>query len=158
MGRPSFFSSNLISIMATFTEAPLLIASTESNLSDANGTKKSPSYQASTAISDRSSLPSQPLDTNNRITIIQNNFIGEGGTINIFSSNCNGSTVTKLDYVAETAEPMSSQPPLARQLAPVEYGCESVIFTGNTFGQHVMINIGSSNCTGAVKQTALPKF
>ncbi|KAG1812900.1 uncharacterized protein BJ212DRAFT_1588889 [Suillus subaureus] len=144
--------------MAIVTEAPLPPASTESNLSDANGTPKSPSYQASTVIADGTPLPSQPLDTNNRITIIQNNFIAEGATINIFSSNCNGSTVTKLDYVAGTAEPTSSYPPLARQLAPVEYGRESVIFNGNTFGQHVMINIGSDNCTGAVKQTALPKI
>ncbi|KAG1850906.1 hypothetical protein F4604DRAFT_1959275 [Suillus subluteus] len=136
--------------MATITEAPLLLASTES--------PKSPSYQASTVIADGTPIPSQPLDANSRITIIQNNFIAEGGTINIFSSNCNGSTVTKLDYVAGTAETTSSQPPLARQFAPVEYGPDSVIFSGNTFGQHVMINIGSQDCTGAVKQTALPKM
>lgn len=136
--------------MATVTqaesEAPLPCVSTESKLPDANGIP----------------LPNQLLDANNRITIIQNNFIAEGVTINISSSNCDGSTVTKLDYVAGvagTTEPTSSQPPLARQLVPlVEYGRESVIFNGNTFGQHVMINIGSHNCTGAVKQTALPKI
>ncbi|KAG1857314.1 hypothetical protein DFJ58DRAFT_913459 [Suillus subalutaceus] len=132
--------------MATVTEAAILLASTESNFSDG------------TPIADGTPIPSQPLDTNNRITIIQNNFIAEGATINIFSSNCNGSTVTKLDYVAGTAEPTSSHSPLARQLAPVEYGRESVILNGNTFGQHVMINIGSQDCTGAVKQTALPKM
>ncbi|KAG1850900.1 hypothetical protein F4604DRAFT_1969944 [Suillus subluteus] len=151
--------------MAIVTEAPLLLASTESNLSDE--TPKPPSYQASTAmIADGTPLPSQPLDTNNRITVIQNNIMAEGTTINIFSSNCNGSNssfkqaVTKLDYAAGISEPTtSSQPPtLARQLALVEYGRESVIFNGNTFGQHVMINIGSQDCTGAVKQTALPKI
>ncbi|KAG1907972.1 uncharacterized protein F5891DRAFT_1180990 [Suillus fuscotomentosus] len=117
------------------SEAPLPCVSTES---DANhGTP----------------LPNQLLDANKRITIFQNNLIAEGVTINISSSNCDGSTVTKLDYVAgiaRTTEPMSSQPPLARQLVPlVEYGRESVIFNGNTFGQYVMINIASHHCTGA---------
>ncbi|KAG1850896.1 hypothetical protein F4604DRAFT_1959270 [Suillus subluteus] len=140
--------------MVAVTQAPLL-TSTESSLSGTNGAPKSPSYQPSTAIVDGTP---PPMDANNRITIIQNNFIAEGGTINIFSNNCNGSTVTKLDYVAGTAEPTSSHSPLARQLTPVEYGRESVIFNGNTFGQHVMINIGSQDCTGAVKQTALPKI
>ncbi|KAG1791302.1 hypothetical protein EV424DRAFT_1355004 [Suillus variegatus] len=142
--------------MATVTqaesEAPLPCVSTESKLPDANGIP----------------LTNQLLDANNCITIIQNNFIAEGVTINISSSNCDGSSspfkqaVTKLDYVAGvagTTEPTSSQPPLARQLVPlVEYGRESVIFNGNTFGQYIMINIGSHNCTGAVKQTALPKI
>ncbi|KAG2103105.1 uncharacterized protein F5147DRAFT_654840 [Suillus discolor] len=105
-------------------------------------------------------LPNQMLDANNHITIFQNSFIAEGVTINISLSNCDSSTVTKLEYIAGiagTTEPMSSQPPLARQLVPLEYGRESVIFNGNTFGQYVMINIGSHNCTGAIKQTALPK-
>ncbi|KAG1880590.1 hypothetical protein C8R48DRAFT_767363 [Suillus tomentosus] len=116
------------------SEARLPCVSTESKLPDANGTP----------------LPNQLLDANNRITIIQNNFIAEGVTVNISSSNCDGSTVTKLDYVAGTTEPTFSQPPVARQLVPVEYSRESIIFTGNTFGQYVMINIGSHNCTGAV--------
>ncbi|KAG2103101.1 uncharacterized protein F5147DRAFT_706568 [Suillus discolor] len=130
--------------MATVTqesEAPLPCVSTES---DANGTP----------------LPNQLLDANKRITIFQNNVIAEGVTINISSSHCDGSSEFKLEYVAGvagTTEPTSSQPPLARQLVPVEYSRESVIFNGNTFGQYVMINIGSHNCTGAVKQTALPK-
>jgi hypothetical protein len=137
--------------MTAVTEAPPPRAPTGSNLPDANGTP----------------LPGQPLDANNRITIIQNNFIAEGVTINIFSSNCDGSSeffthpayhldssferaVTKLGrYVAGTAEPTFSQPPLARQLEPMEYGREIIILNGNTFGQHVMINIGSQNCTGA---------
>lgn len=158
MARPSVFISNPTSTMATVTqaesEAPLPCVSTESKLPDANGIP----------------LTNQLLDANNRITIIQNNFIAEGVTINISSSNCDGSSeffthityhlgspfkqaVTKLDYVAGvagTTEPTSSQPPLARQLVPlVEYGRESVIFNGNTFGQYIMINIGSHNCTGA---------
>ncbi|KAG1718965.1 hypothetical protein EDB19DRAFT_1837250 [Suillus lakei] len=125
--------------MATVTEAVLPCTSTESNLPDVNGTLKLPSHPAST-IADGTPLPSQPLDTKNCTTVVQNNFIAEGGTINIFSSNCNGSNspfqqaVTKLEYVAGTAEHRSSQPPLARQLAPVEYGRESVIFNSNTFG------------------------
>ncbi|KAG1823087.1 hypothetical protein EV424DRAFT_1346431 [Suillus variegatus] len=118
--------------MATATEAPLPSASTESNLLDVNGTPP----------------PNQVvLDANNSNTIIQNNIMGEGVTLNIRSSNCNGSSslfkqaVTKLEYVVGTAERTSSQPPMARQLVPVEYGRESVIFSGNTFGSH--------NCTGA---------
>jgi hypothetical protein len=62
--------------------------------------------------------------------------------------------VTKLGSqdIADTGEPASSQPPmLARQPEPVEYydGRENIILNGNTFGRHVMINIGSQYCTGA---------
>ncbi|KAG1812897.1 uncharacterized protein BJ212DRAFT_438593 [Suillus subaureus] len=89
------------------------------------------------------------------VIIIQNNHIAEGGTINILSSHCNGSTVTKLNYVAPTAEPTPLSPPLVNQPEPVEHGRESVVLSGNTFGECVMINVGSPNCTGAVKQTAL---
>ncbi|KAG2345796.1 hypothetical protein BDR05DRAFT_88771 [Suillus weaverae] len=82
-------------------------------------------------ISDKTPLPSQALNANNRITVIQNNFIAQGGTINIFSSNYSGSSsfftyptyhldsffqqgITELDYGAGTTEPTSSQPPLTR--------------------------------------------
>ncbi|KAG2057647.1 hypothetical protein BDR06DRAFT_189151 [Suillus hirtellus] len=129
--------------MATTTEAPLPSAPTESNLLDASGTP--PSNQV-------------VLDVNNSNTIIQNNIMGEGVTLNIRSSNCNSSTVTKLEYVVGTAEHTSLRPLLARWLVPVEYGRESIIFSGNTFGQYVMINIGSHNCTGAIKQTDLTKI
>ncbi|KAG1731932.1 hypothetical protein EDB19DRAFT_1831557 [Suillus lakei] len=96
-----------------------------------------------------SSLAGRPLDPNNRLIVIQNNHIAAGGTINIFSSNSYGSTVTKLEHVAaQPAEP-SPQRPLARQLAPVDYGRESVVFNGNTFGEHVVINVASPNSTGA---------
>ncbi|KAG1771546.1 hypothetical protein EDD22DRAFT_863577 [Suillus occidentalis] len=134
--------------MSTAIEAPLPRAPTsEFNLLDAQANES----QAS----DHSPLPCQPLHANSRITIIQNNFIAEGMTINIFSSNCHGSTVTRLyGDVAGTAsaEPTSSQlPMLARQSEPAEYrdGCENIILNGNTFGPHAMINIGSQHCTGA---------
>ncbi|KAG1850880.1 hypothetical protein F4604DRAFT_73135 [Suillus subluteus] len=92
---------------------------------------------------------------NNCIVIMQNNYIAEGGTINIFSSHCNGSTVTKLEHVTATAEPTPLEPPPATQAEPTEHGRESIVLSGNTFGECVMINVGSPNCTGAVKQTAL---
>lgn len=102
--------------------------------------------------------PGRPSDGNNRPSIvIQQNHIAEGVTINIHSSNSYGSTVTKLEHVAaQPAEPTSLQRPLTRQLAPVEYGREGVVFNGNTFGEYVVINIASPYSTGAVKQTALP--
>ncbi|KAG2137754.1 hypothetical protein BD769DRAFT_1638054 [Suillus cothurnatus] len=83
------------------------------------------------------------------IIIIQNNYIAEGGTINILSSYCNGSTVTKLNYVALTAEPTPLNPPLVSQPEPAEHGRESIVLSGNTFCECVMINVGSPNCTGA---------
>ncbi|KAG2144356.1 hypothetical protein DEU56DRAFT_754400 [Suillus clintonianus] len=95
---------------------------------------------------DGTPLPSltQPTpNPSNCVIIIQNNYIAEGGTINIFSSHCNGS------------KPTSSEPPLARQAEPVEHGGESIVLSGNSFGECVMINVGSPDCTGAVKQTAL---
>ncbi|KAG2345788.1 hypothetical protein BDR05DRAFT_960054 [Suillus weaverae] len=110
-------------------------------------------------MTDGTPLPSvkqpSPNPPNNCVIIIQNNFIAEGGTINILSSHCNGSTVTKLEHVTETAEPTPSEPPLVMEAEPAQRGHESIIFKGNKFGECVMINIGSPNCTGAIKQTAL---
>ncbi|KAG2042747.1 hypothetical protein BDR03DRAFT_944154 [Suillus americanus] len=100
-------------------------------------------------------LEQPTLNPNNCVIIIQNNYIAEGGTINILSSRSNGSTITKLNYVTTTAEPTPLQPPSARQAEPAEHGCESIVLSGNTFGECVMINVRSPDCTGAVKQTAL---
>ncbi|KAG1890946.1 hypothetical protein F4604DRAFT_1898623 [Suillus subluteus] len=112
-------------------------------------------------------LPGRPSDANRTGIIIQHNYIAEGVTINISSSNSYGSTVTKLEYAApKPAEPTSLQHPLTRQLAPVEYDRESIVISGNTFGEHMVINIASPYSTGAeiqelydslplVKQTAL---
>lgn len=141
--------------MSTATETPPPHAPTEFNLLNAqiNGSQAA----------DLSPLPCQPLHANSHVTIIQNNIIAEGTTINIFSSHCHGSTVTRLNCdVADTAEFTSSQPlpsMLARQSEPVDYrdSCESIVMNGNTFGPHVMINIGSQHCTGAVTQTVGPK-
>ncbi|KAG1739363.1 hypothetical protein EDD22DRAFT_922442 [Suillus occidentalis] len=133
--------------MSTAIEAPLPRAPTpEFNLLDAqaNGSQAA----------DPSPLPCQPLHTNRHVTIIQNIF-AENTTINIDSTNCHGSTVTRLYRdVAGTAsaESTSSQlPMLARLSEPVQYcdGRENIILNGNTFGSHVMINIGSHHCTGA---------
>ncbi|OAX36382.1 hypothetical protein K503DRAFT_772588 [Rhizopogon vinicolor AM-OR11-026] len=113
-----------------------------------------------TSSSDHTSIADDTLPLNvqptpsNCIIIIQNNCIAEGGTINIFSSNCTSSTVTKLDHVvAATKEPTLLQPPLTMQPEPVELGRESIVLSGNSFGECVMINVGSPNCTGAIKQT-----
>ncbi|OAX34061.1 hypothetical protein K503DRAFT_774937 [Rhizopogon vinicolor AM-OR11-026] len=113
-----------------------------------------------TSSSDRTSIADGTLPPNvqrtpsNCIIIIQNNCIAEGGTINIFSSNCTGSTVTMLDHVvAPTKEPTLLQPPLTMQPEPVELGRDSIVLSGNWFGECVMINVGSPNCTGALKQT-----
>ncbi|KAG2742967.1 hypothetical protein P692DRAFT_201795271, partial [Suillus brevipes Sb2] len=133
--------------MPTAIETPPPSAPTEFNLlgAEANGSQAA----------DPSPLPCQPLHANSHVTIIQGNFIAEGTTINIFSSNCHGSTVTRLYRdVADTAEFTSSQPlpsMLARQSEPVDYrdSRESIVLNGNTFGPHVMINIGSQHCTGA---------
>jgi hypothetical protein len=86
---------------------------------------------------------------------MQNNYIAEGGTINILSSRSNGSTITKLNHVTTTTEPTPLPPPLAREAEPEEHGHESIVLSGNTFGECVMINVGSPDCTGAIKQTAL---
>ncbi|KAG1771549.1 hypothetical protein EDD22DRAFT_1047404 [Suillus occidentalis] len=140
--------------MSTAIEAPLPRAPTsEFNLLDAQA-NGSPA-------ADPSPLPCQPLHTNRHVTIIQNIF-AENTTINIDSTNCHGSTVTRLHRdVAGTAgaESTSSQlPMLARLSEPVEYrdSRESIVMIGNTFGSHVMINIGSHHCTGAVTQTVSP--
>ncbi|KAG1850907.1 hypothetical protein F4604DRAFT_1934266 [Suillus subluteus] len=125
-------------------------------LQDASATPRPPSRHE---LTDGTPLPSvkqsSPNPPNNCIVIIQNNYIAEGGTINIFSSHCNGSTVIKLEHVTATAEPTPLKPPPATQAEPAEHGRESIVLSGNTFGECVMINVGSPNCTGAVKQTAL---
>ncbi|OAX34068.1 hypothetical protein K503DRAFT_473199 [Rhizopogon vinicolor AM-OR11-026] len=104
-------------------------------------------------------LPSnvQPTTTSsNCIIIIQNNCIAEGGTINIFSSHCTSSTVIKLVHVvAPTTEPTLLQPPLAMQPESVVHARDNIVLSGNSFGECVMINVGSPNCTGAIKQTVL---
>ncbi|KAG1831827.1 hypothetical protein EV424DRAFT_1342793 [Suillus variegatus] len=74
--------------------------------------------------------PGQPLDPNNHAIVIQNNYIAEGVTININSSNSYGSK----HVAAQPAESTSSQCSLARPLGPVDYGRESVVFNGNTLG------------------------
>ncbi|KAG1771540.1 hypothetical protein EDD22DRAFT_863532 [Suillus occidentalis] len=132
--------------MSTAIEAPLPRAPTpEFNLLDAqaNGSQAA----------DPSPLLCQLLHTNRHVTIIQNIF-AEGTTINIDSTNCHGSTVTRLyrDVAGTAAESTSPQLPMfPRQSEPVEYrdGRENIILNGNTFGSHVMINIGSHHCTGA---------
>ncbi|KAJ8588028.1 hypothetical protein M405DRAFT_820442, partial [Rhizopogon salebrosus TDB-379] len=103
-------------------------------------------------ITDNTPLPSLiqlPLNPNNYVIIIQNNCIAEGGTINIFSGHCTGSAVTKVDHVAPTSEPALSQPPPAMQPEPVEQGRDSIILSGNSFGECVMINVNSPNCIGS---------
>jgi hypothetical protein len=137
-------------------------------LQDASTAPRSPSCHE---LTDGTLLPnvkqSPPNPQNNCIVIIQNNYIAEGGTINIFSSHCNGSSeffvcltdqkthltmykaVTKLEHVAATAEPTPFEPPPATQAEPAERGPESIVLSGNTFGECVMINVGSPNCTGA---------
>ncbi|KAG1865248.1 hypothetical protein C8R48DRAFT_772947 [Suillus tomentosus] len=108
-------------------------------------------------MADNKPSPGQPLDPTNHAIVIQNNYIAEGVTININSSNSYGSTVTKLEYVAaQPAESTSSQGPLARPLEPVDYGRESVVFNGNTLGQYVVINIASPHSTGAELYDSLP--
>jgi hypothetical protein len=91
-GHPSAFISNLSPTMSTAIEAPLPRAPTpEFNLLDAQA-NRSPA-------ADPRPLPCQPLrHTSNRITIIQNNFIAEGTTINIFSSDCHGSSEKFFTY------------------------------------------------------------
>ncbi|KAG1836434.1 hypothetical protein F4604DRAFT_1692854 [Suillus subluteus] len=125
-------------------------------LEDATAPRSSSRHDSMT---DGTPLPSIeqscPNPPNNCVVLIQNNYVAEGGTINIFSSHCNGSTVTKLEHVKTTAEPTPLEPPPARQAEPAEHCRESIVLSGNTFGECVMINVGSPNCTGAVKQTAL---
>ncbi|KAG1850885.1 hypothetical protein F4604DRAFT_1907240 [Suillus subluteus] len=106
-------------------------------LQDASATLRSSSSHDS--MTDGTPLPnveqSSPNPPNNCIVIIHNNYIAEGGTINIFSSHCNGSTTTKLEHVTATAEPMPLEPPPAMQAEPAEYGRESIVLSGNTFGE-----------------------
>ncbi|KAG1811611.1 hypothetical protein DFJ58DRAFT_850754, partial [Suillus subalutaceus] len=82
-------------------------------LRDASAT---PSPGHASAIDDHGApLERSTLNPNNCVIIIQNNYIAEGGTINIFSSGCNGSKHTSL------------QPPPARQAEPAEHGRESIV-------------------------------
>jgi hypothetical protein len=108
-----------------------------------------------------------PLDPNNYVIIIQNNCIAEGGTVNIFSGHCTGSgeffiftshkkdspgkqAVTKVDHVAPTSESALLQPPPpAMQPVTVEQGRDSIILSGNSLGECVMINVNSPNCIGS---------
>lgn len=57
--------------------------------------------------------------------------------------------MTKLNHVTTTVEPTPLQLPPAKEAEPVEHGRESIVLNGNTFGECVMINIGSPDCTGA---------
>ncbi|OAX32932.1 hypothetical protein K503DRAFT_776161 [Rhizopogon vinicolor AM-OR11-026] len=121
-------------------------------LQDASATPTSSSDHTSTA--DGTLPPNVQPTLSNCIIIIQNNCIAEGGTINIFSSNCTSSTVIKLDHVVTaTTEPTLLQPPLMMQPELVELGRDSIVLSGNSFGERIMINVGSPNCTGAIKQT-----
>ncbi|KAG1773497.1 hypothetical protein EDD22DRAFT_841899 [Suillus occidentalis] len=73
---------------------------------------------------------------NNCVVIIQNNYIAEGGTINIFSSNCNGSIVTKLEQVINATEEFApSEPPPVTQAEPMKHGRENIVLSGNKFGE-----------------------
>ncbi|KAG1905711.1 uncharacterized protein F5891DRAFT_975881 [Suillus fuscotomentosus] len=90
---------------------------------------QSPECTTSIMADDKPS-PGQPLDPNNHAIVIQNNYIAEGVTININSSNSYGSK----HVAAQPAESTSSQCSLARPLGPVDYGRESVVFNGNTLG------------------------
>ncbi|KAG1837027.1 hypothetical protein DFJ58DRAFT_846641 [Suillus subalutaceus] len=102
-------------------------------------------------------LPGRPSDTNNRTGIvIQQNYMAEGVTINISSSNSYGSTVTKLEHTAaQSGGPASLQHLLTRQPAPVEYGHEGVVINGNMFGEYMAINIASPYSTGAAPNPEL---
>ncbi|KAG3229922.1 hypothetical protein P692DRAFT_201782721 [Suillus brevipes Sb2] len=126
-------------------------------LQDASATPRSSSSHDS--MTDGTPLPSveqsSPNTPNNCVVIIQNNYIAEGGTINIFSSNSNGSIVTKVEHDSATAEFTPSEPPPMSQAEPMKHDRESIVFNGNKFGECVMINIGSPNCNGAIKQTFL---
>ncbi|KAG1771547.1 hypothetical protein EDD22DRAFT_842778 [Suillus occidentalis] len=116
---------------------------------------------ASTTHADGIPLPSlaqPPPNSSGCVIIIQNNHIAEGGTINIFSSHCDGphKVMTRSEHDSTaTAEFMPSEPPSMKQAEPVKLGRENIVLSGNTFGECVMINIGSQNCTGAIKQTVL---
>lgn len=99
------------------------------------------------------SLAQPPPNPSSCVVIIQNNHIGEGGTINIFSSHCHGSVMTKSEHDTSTATaeftPSGSEPPSMTQAEPVKHGLENIVLSGNTFGECAMVNVGSQNCTGA---------
>ncbi|KAG1743662.1 uncharacterized protein EDB91DRAFT_1081042 [Suillus paluster] len=107
---------------------------------------------------DETPLPSQKLDSDDRKVVLYNNNFGEGVTINIFSSNSTRSTVSKLECVTRAAQPTTLERPSARQLAPVEFGRDGVIFSSNMLHEHVVINIALLNSTGAVYTNALGMF
>ncbi|KAG2103103.1 uncharacterized protein F5147DRAFT_706574 [Suillus discolor] len=119
-------------------------------LQDAIAMPASPSHGSMT---DGIPLPSvkqpSPNPPSNCIIIIQNNYIAEGGTINIYSSHYNGSTTTKLECVTTIAEPTPFKPRSEMQAEPAEHSHESIVLSSNMFGECVMINVGSPNCTGA---------
>ncbi|KAJ8580425.1 hypothetical protein M405DRAFT_886127 [Rhizopogon salebrosus TDB-379] len=107
------------------------------------------------SMTDNPPLIQLPLNPNDYVIIIQNNCIAEGGTINIFSGHCTGSAVTKVDHVGLTSAPTLLQSLPAIQPVTVEQGHDSIILSGNSLGECVMINVNSPNCIGSVKQTAL---
>jgi hypothetical protein len=58
--------------------------------------------------------------------------------------------VTKFDQVVvPSSEPTLLQPSPVMQPEPVKYDRGDIVFSGNTFGECVMINVGSPNCIGA---------
>ncbi|KAG1812902.1 uncharacterized protein BJ212DRAFT_1301371 [Suillus subaureus] len=134
-------------------------------LRDASATPRPLPGHVSVTDDHGASLPNleQPtLNPSNCVIIVQNNFIAEGGPSTYFQvaamvqkTHLVTKAVTKLNHVTTTAEPTPLQPPSARQTEPAEHGHETIVMSGNTFGECVMINVGSPDCTGAVKQTAL---
>jgi hypothetical protein len=116
-------------------------------------------------MTDNPPLIQLPLNPNNYLIIIQNNCIAEGGTINIFSGHCTGSgeffifithkdssgkqAVTKVDHVGLTSAPTLLQSLPAIQPVTVEQGYDSIILSGNSLGECVMINVNSPNCIGS---------
>ncbi|KAG2130864.1 hypothetical protein DEU56DRAFT_914630 [Suillus clintonianus] len=148
--------------MDTSTETHPHCASNEPHLpvvvSTLQDASDAPSLSSSHVfMTDDTPLPNlKQLDSNSCVIIIQNNRIAEGGTININSSYCNGSTVTKLEHVTPSAGSKPEEPASMMQPDPMEQGRDAVSLNGNTFGDYAMINVNSQNCTGGVKQTALP--
>jgi hypothetical protein len=83
------------------------------------------------------------------------------GTVNIFSSSSHQTTyiiqaVTKLDHVvAPTTKSVCIANGGCKGAEPVEYGRGDIVISGNTFGECVMINVGSPNCIGACQSIGL---
>ncbi|KAG2046486.1 hypothetical protein BDR06DRAFT_977467 [Suillus hirtellus] len=121
-------------------------------LQDAIAMLASPNHGSMTNGTPLPSIKQPSLNpSSNCIIITQNNYIMEGGTINIYSSHCNSSTTAKLERVTATAEPMPFKAPSAMQAETPEHSRESTVLSGNMFDECIMINIGSPNCTGAVE-------